>query len=75
MIRPLRRSSSTQASAHELVGVPPQSDVYPKLPMDRLARITEAVHGASTVDFASELHGFQLKEDREWYDLWPGKHY
>ncbi len=71
----LRKRKLDHTGSHELVGVPPQSDVSPSLPMDRLALITEAVHGSLGVDFSSELAGFNLEEDRIWFDMWPGEHY
>jgi predicted O-methyltransferase YrrM len=71
----LRKRKLDLANSHELVGIPPQSDVCPTLPMDRLALITEAVHCSTDVDFASELAGFNLEEDRNWFDMWPGEHY
>ena len=71
----LRQRKPDLANSHELVGIPPQSDVCPTLPMDRLALITEAVHCSTDVDFASELAGFNLEEDRNWFDMWPGEHY
>ena len=71
----LRKRKLDRANDHELVGVPPQSDLSPSLPMDRLALITEAVHGSTSVDFSSELTGFNLEEDRTWFDMWPGEHY
>ncbi|MDA9890796.1 hypothetical protein N9D51_01235 [Actinomycetota bacterium] len=71
----LRKRKPDLANSHELVGIPPQSDVCPTLPMDRLALITEAVHCSTDVDFASELAGFNLEEDRNWFDMWPGEHY
>jgi predicted O-methyltransferase YrrM len=70
-----RKNVLNQTDSHELVAVPPQSDVSPSLPLDRLALVTEAIHGSSSINFAPELAGFELEEDRTWFDMWPGEHY
>ncbi len=71
----LRKRKLDRANDHELVGIPPQSDISPSLPVDRLALITEAVHGSISVDFSSELAGFNLEEGRAWVDMWHEKDY